>query len=144
MLIQGLWWKGAFASFMSLLWKTFLSKVSGTECLNTCTHSLLYGKGNKSFTLVYRHRHQSDHECEKLDTPKPRMAATQQLVKHIIGKYSRIYSLQFFFWRLFELVAAPEDSGLTKWEGRMWVPCLNRPKLTSACNTVHLDRDRQQ
>ncbi|XP_074997695.1 AN1-type zinc finger protein 1 isoform X2 [Calonectris borealis] len=36
----------------------------------------------KHFCL--RHRHQSDHECEKLDTPKPRMAATQQLVKHII------------------------------------------------------------
>ncbi|NWI05909.1 ZFAN1 protein, partial [Tichodroma muraria] len=31
----------------------------------------------KHFCL--RHRHQSDHECEKLDTPKPRMAATQQL-----------------------------------------------------------------
>ncbi|CAM4500193.1 unnamed protein product [Lepidochelys olivacea] len=31
-----------------------------------------------------RHRHQSDHECEKLDTPKPRMAATQKLVKDII------------------------------------------------------------
>ncbi|NXR78441.1 ZFAN1 protein, partial [Pycnonotus jocosus] len=38
----------------------------------------------KHFCL--RHRHQSDHECEKLDTPKPRMAATQQLVQHIIGK----------------------------------------------------------
>ncbi|KAM4705909.1 AN1-type zinc finger protein 1 [Rhinophrynus dorsalis] len=30
------------------------------------------------------HRHQSDHECDKLDIPKPRMAATQQLVKEII------------------------------------------------------------
>ncbi|EMP42295.1 AN1-type zinc finger protein 1 [Chelonia mydas] len=38
----------------------------------------------KQFCL--RHRHQSDHECEKLDTPKPRMAATQKLVKDIIGK----------------------------------------------------------
>ncbi|XP_014163273.2 AN1-type zinc finger protein 1 [Geospiza fortis] len=37
---------------------------------------------DKHFCL--RHRHQSDHECEKLDTPKPRMAATQQLVQHII------------------------------------------------------------
>uniref|UniRef100_A0A8D0GQ62 Zinc finger AN1-type containing 1 n=1 Tax=Sphenodon punctatus TaxID=8508 RepID=A0A8D0GQ62_SPHPU len=36
----------------------------------------------KQFCL--RHRHQSDHECEKLDTPKPRMAATQQLVKDIL------------------------------------------------------------
>ncbi|KAJ1192791.1 hypothetical protein NDU88_002097 [Pleurodeles waltl] len=30
------------------------------------------------------HRHPSDHECEKLDAPQPRMAATQQLVKDII------------------------------------------------------------
>ncbi|XP_006021813.1 AN1-type zinc finger protein 1 [Alligator sinensis] len=36
----------------------------------------------KQFCL--RHRHQSDHECEELETPKPRMAATQQLVKDII------------------------------------------------------------
>ncbi|NXD12329.1 ZFAN1 protein, partial [Nothocercus nigrocapillus] len=40
----------------------------------------------KHFCL--RHRHQSDHECEKLDTPKPRMAATQQLVQNIIGKFN--------------------------------------------------------
>uniref|UniRef100_A0A8C5NYD2 Zinc finger, AN1-type domain 1 n=1 Tax=Jaculus jaculus TaxID=51337 RepID=A0A8C5NYD2_JACJA len=31
-----------------------------------------------------RHRHQSDHECEKLEIPTPRMAATQKLVKDII------------------------------------------------------------
>ncbi|XP_068090962.1 AN1-type zinc finger protein 1 [Hyperolius riggenbachi] len=37
---------------------------------------------DKHFCL--RHRHQSDHECEKLETPKPRMAATQQLVKEIV------------------------------------------------------------
>ncbi|KAM4689546.1 AN1-type zinc finger protein 1 [Discoglossus pictus] len=30
------------------------------------------------------HRHQSDHECEKLEIQKPRMAATQQLVKEIV------------------------------------------------------------
>nr|XP_016848318.1 PREDICTED: AN1-type zinc finger protein 1 isoform X1 [Anolis carolinensis] len=36
----------------------------------------------KHFCL--RHRHQSDHECEKLETPKPRMAATQQLIKDIV------------------------------------------------------------
>ncbi|XP_057592483.1 AN1-type zinc finger protein 1 isoform X3 [Hippopotamus amphibius kiboko] len=36
----------------------------------------------KNFCL--RHRHQSDHECEKLETPKPHMAATQKLVKDII------------------------------------------------------------
>ncbi|NWZ68239.1 ZFAN1 protein, partial [Acrocephalus arundinaceus] len=34
----------------------------------------------KHFCL--RHRHQSDHACEKLDTPKPRMAATQQFNDH--------------------------------------------------------------
>ncbi|XP_024896943.1 AN1-type zinc finger protein 1, partial [Pteropus alecto] len=36
----------------------------------------------KHFCL--RHRHQSDHECEKLEVPEPRMAATQKLVKDII------------------------------------------------------------
>ncbi|XP_027733009.1 AN1-type zinc finger protein 1-like [Vombatus ursinus] len=36
----------------------------------------------KNFCL--RHRHQSDHECEKLEVPQARMAATQQLVKEII------------------------------------------------------------
>ncbi|XP_060055524.1 AN1-type zinc finger protein 1 isoform X3 [Erinaceus europaeus] len=40
----------------------------------------------KNFCL--RHRHQSDHECEKLETPKPRMAATQKLVKEIIDSKS--------------------------------------------------------
>ncbi|XP_061458265.1 AN1-type zinc finger protein 1 isoform X2 [Rhineura floridana] len=37
----------------------------------------------KQFCL--RHRHQVDHECEKLEIPKPRMAVTQQLVKEIVG-----------------------------------------------------------
>ncbi|KAM6215344.1 AN1-type zinc finger protein 1 isoform 2-T2 [Rhynchocyon petersi] len=36
----------------------------------------------KNFCL--RHRHQSDHECEKLEIAKPRMAATQKLIKDII------------------------------------------------------------
>ncbi|XP_040289056.1 AN1-type zinc finger protein 1 [Bufo bufo] len=36
----------------------------------------------KHFCL--RHRHQPDHECEKLEAPKPRMSATQQLVKEIV------------------------------------------------------------
>lgn len=51
----------------------------------------------KFYVVVYRHRHQSDHECEKLDTPKPRMAATQQLVQHIIGKYRGIRILFLIF-----------------------------------------------
>ncbi|XP_037659245.1 AN1-type zinc finger protein 1 isoform X3 [Choloepus didactylus] len=38
----------------------------------------------ESHMAVLRHRHQSDHECEKLEIPKPRMAATQKLVKDII------------------------------------------------------------
>ncbi|XP_069931363.1 AN1-type zinc finger protein 1 isoform X3 [Oryctolagus cuniculus] len=41
----------------------------------------------KNFCL--RHRHQSDHECEKLEIPKPRMAATQKLVKDIIDSKTR-------------------------------------------------------
>ncbi|XP_058232916.1 AN1-type zinc finger protein 1 isoform X2 [Hemibagrus wyckioides] len=36
----------------------------------------------KHFCLV--HRHQEDHRCEKLETPKPRMVATQELVQKII------------------------------------------------------------
>ncbi|NXB18058.1 ZFAN1 protein, partial [Rhagologus leucostigma] len=48
----------------------------------------------KHFCL--KHRHQSDHECEKLDTPKPRMAATQQLVKHIIGKMITLTGIILF------------------------------------------------
>ncbi|NXM58357.1 ZFAN1 protein, partial [Illadopsis cleaveri] len=48
----------------------------------------------KHFCL--RHRHQSDHECEKLDTPKPRMAATQQLVQHIIGKMITLTGIILF------------------------------------------------
>ncbi|XP_028925199.1 AN1-type zinc finger protein 1 [Ornithorhynchus anatinus] len=36
----------------------------------------------KHFCL--RHRHQADHACEKLEVPKPRMAATQQLVRDIV------------------------------------------------------------
>ncbi|XP_075684254.1 AN1-type zinc finger protein 1 [Rhinoderma darwinii] len=36
----------------------------------------------KHFCL--RHRHQPDHKCEKLEAPKPRMSATQQLVKEIV------------------------------------------------------------
>nr|XP_036853963.1 AN1-type zinc finger protein 1 isoform X3 [Manis javanica] len=37
----------------------------------------------KNFCL--RHRHQTDHECKKLEIPKPHMAATQKLVRDIIG-----------------------------------------------------------
>ncbi|KAK2506329.1 hypothetical protein MC885_008061 [Smutsia gigantea] len=40
----------------------------------------------KNFCL--RHRHQTDHECKKLEIPKPHMAATQKLVRDIIGKLS--------------------------------------------------------
>ncbi|KAM9308404.1 AN1-type zinc finger protein 1 [Gastrophryne carolinensis] len=34
--------------------------------------------------FCFRHRHQSDHECDKLEAPKHRMSATQQLVKEIV------------------------------------------------------------
>ncbi|KAM4606754.1 AN1-type zinc finger protein 1 isoform 2-T2 [Polymixia lowei] len=36
----------------------------------------------KHFCLA--HRHQDDHKCEKLETPKPRMAATKELVQKIV------------------------------------------------------------
>ncbi|XP_023596064.1 AN1-type zinc finger protein 1 isoform X3 [Trichechus manatus latirostris] len=38
-----------------------------------------------SHMAVLRHRHQSDHECGKLEISKPRMAATQRLGKDVIG-----------------------------------------------------------
>lgn len=44
---------------------------------------------------AHRHRHQSDHECEKLELPKPRMAATQKLVRDIIGKYQETCFIAF-------------------------------------------------
>ncbi|XP_055007120.1 repressor of RNA polymerase III transcription MAF1 homolog isoform X2 [Boleophthalmus pectinirostris] len=36
----------------------------------------------KHFCLI--HRHQSDHQCEKLEVSKPRMAATKELVQKIV------------------------------------------------------------
>ncbi|XP_071381766.1 AN1-type zinc finger protein 1 isoform X1 [Centroberyx affinis] len=36
----------------------------------------------KHFCLA--HRHQDDHKCEKLEIPKPRMAATKELVQKIV------------------------------------------------------------
>ncbi|XP_076868372.1 AN1-type zinc finger protein 1 isoform X2 [Brachyhypopomus gauderio] len=36
----------------------------------------------KHFCLA--HRHQDDHKCEKMETPRPRMAATQELVQKIV------------------------------------------------------------
>ncbi|KAG7462219.1 AN1-type zinc finger protein 1 [Solea senegalensis] len=36
----------------------------------------------KHFCLA--HRHQDDHKCEKLEVPKPRMAATKELVQKIV------------------------------------------------------------
>lgn len=38
------------------------------------------------YYLVYRHRHQDDHQCDKLEVQKPRMVATQELVQKIIGQ----------------------------------------------------------
>ncbi|XP_076017254.1 AN1-type zinc finger protein 1 [Genypterus blacodes] len=42
----------------------------------TCPHC------EKHFCLA--HRHQDDHKCEKLEIPKPRMAATKELVQKIV------------------------------------------------------------
>lgn len=79
-------------------------------------------------SVIYRHRHQSDHECEKLDTPKPRMAATQQLVKDIIGEYNGKYIYTTVFFR--RLVTFFNGLDLTKIKKRMGVPCLNSLILT--------------
>ncbi|XP_075439137.1 AN1-type zinc finger protein 1 isoform X1 [Ascaphus truei] len=61
----------------STLYPCTYKDCSGKELvLVLCPHC------EKHFCLG--HRHQSDHQCEKLDIPKPRMAATQQLVKGIV------------------------------------------------------------
>ncbi|XP_056378208.1 AN1-type zinc finger protein 1 isoform X2 [Hyla sarda] len=67
------------------------SAQSGVSTQIPCSYTGCIGKElvevlcpfcKKHFCL--RHRHQPDHECEKLEAPKPRMAATQQLVKEIV------------------------------------------------------------
>ncbi|XP_069456825.1 AN1-type zinc finger protein 1 [Ovis canadensis] len=55
---------------------------SFTDCAERGLVPLMCPYCEKDFCL--RHRRQSDHECEKLEIPKPRMAATQKLVKDII------------------------------------------------------------
>ncbi|XP_053323961.1 AN1-type zinc finger protein 1 [Spea bombifrons] len=64
---------------------------SGASTLYPCTYKSCSGKElvqvlcpycEKHFCLG--HRHQPDHECEKLEIPKPRMCATQQLVREIV------------------------------------------------------------
>lgn len=56
---------------------------------NQSTHTHLYCLWPYGFPITQyifsRHRHQSDHECDKLEAPKHRMSATQQLVKEIVG-----------------------------------------------------------
>lgn len=48
---------------------------------------VLYNTDPTHTPFHHRHRHQDDHKCEKLETPKPRMAATQELVQRIVGQY---------------------------------------------------------
>ncbi|KAG8546698.1 hypothetical protein GDO81_029972 [Engystomops pustulosus] len=68
---------------MSVLPKTFLLEVSLYTCpCPWCGH---YSASlSVAPPVSSRHRHQSDHECEKLEAPKQRMFATQQLVKEIV------------------------------------------------------------
>uniref|UniRef100_A0A3P8ZK18 AN1-type domain-containing protein n=1 Tax=Esox lucius TaxID=8010 RepID=A0A3P8ZK18_ESOLU len=65
--------------------------VSGGSTSYPCTFEDCKGKEllpvicphcKKHFCLA--HRHQDDHKCEKLETTKPRMAATQELVQKIV------------------------------------------------------------
>ncbi|XP_041737062.1 AN1-type zinc finger protein 1 isoform X2 [Coregonus clupeaformis] len=66
-------------------------QMSGGSTSYPCTFEECKGKEllpvicphcQKHFCLA--HRHQDDHKCEKLETPKPRMAATQELVQKIV------------------------------------------------------------
>ncbi|XP_031440141.1 AN1-type zinc finger protein 1 [Clupea harengus] len=65
--------------------------VSGVCTSHPCTFQECKGKEllpvicrccEKHFCLA--HRHPDDHKCEKLETPKPRMAATKELVQKIV------------------------------------------------------------
>ncbi|KAM8966650.1 AN1-type zinc finger protein 1 [Pelodytes ibericus] len=64
---------------------------SARSTLYPCTYKECSGKELVEVLCPYcekhyclRHRHQPDHECDKLEIPKPRMCATQQLVKEIV------------------------------------------------------------
>ena len=87
MLLQGLCWERACAHYVSFLWEELLPEVT-TKTVQTVSVKVTCKHMNYCPSPVaHRHRHQSDHECENLEVPKPRMAATQKLVKDIIGKY---------------------------------------------------------
>ncbi|XP_056155699.1 AN1-type zinc finger protein 1 [Lampris incognitus] len=61
----------------STSYRCSLQDCKGKELLPIiCPHC------EKHFCLA--HRHQDDHMCEKLETPKPRMAATKELVQKIL------------------------------------------------------------
>ncbi|XP_025025144.1 AN1-type zinc finger protein 1 isoform X2 [Python bivittatus] len=60
--------------------KSFLCTYKGCDGRELVPVSCVYCE--KQFCL--RHRHQSDHECEKLEIPQARMAVTQQLIKDIV------------------------------------------------------------
>ncbi|KAM6456622.1 AN1-type zinc finger protein 1 isoform 3-T3 [Liasis olivaceus] len=79
-------------------WETWRSWISGStagwKSVNSSISSLLSVMAAQEFSVfntevgllmvVLRHRHQSDHECEKLEIPQARMAVTQQLIKDIV------------------------------------------------------------
>ncbi|KPP74627.1 zinc finger, AN1-type domain 1-like, partial [Scleropages formosus] len=69
--------KGVSASGSSTSYACSVPHCAGRELLPVvCPHC------EKHFCLA--HRHQDDHQCEKLEAPKPRMAATKELVKKIV------------------------------------------------------------
>ncbi|XP_062403192.1 AN1-type zinc finger protein 1 [Sardina pilchardus] len=64
-------------SASSNLYQCAFQDCKGRELLPViCPHC------EKNFCLA--HRHQDDHTCEKLETQKPRMAATKELVQKIV------------------------------------------------------------
>lgn len=58
------------------------SSCSFKDCTGVELVAVICPYCEKNFCL--RHRHQSDHECENMEVPKPRMAATQKLVREIV------------------------------------------------------------
>ncbi|XP_023558958.1 AN1-type zinc finger protein 1 isoform X4 [Octodon degus] len=72
-------------------WRSWISgstakwSTAGSEVMQQCPSRPRENEALLSHHGWWRgHRHQSDHECERLEIPKPRMAATQALVKNII------------------------------------------------------------
>ncbi|XP_077789015.1 AN1-type zinc finger protein 1 isoform X2 [Podarcis muralis] len=65
-------------------WRTAGSLIFSLLSVMAAQESSVFSTEVGLLMVVLSHRHELDHECEKLEIPKPRMAVTQQLVKDIV------------------------------------------------------------